>query len=81
MANRMTGKTKVIVAIAVVVAVALVGIVLGRGLSHPSDSALSLITWNETSLSELRGTPVVLNFWTTWCPACRTDLPHLDAVA
>lgn len=29
------------------------------------------------SLSHLRGTPVVLNFWASWCAACRTEHPYL----
>lgn len=31
------------------------------------------------SLVELRGRPVVLNFWATWCPPCRDEMPLLDA--
>ena len=27
-------------------------------------------------LSDFQGTPVVLNFWATWCPPCRQELPH-----
>jgi cytochrome c biogenesis protein CcmG/thiol:disulfide interchange protein DsbE len=30
------------------------------------------------ALSELRGTPIVLNFWASWCDPCRTEAPVLE---
>lgn len=32
-------------------------------------------------LSALRGTPVVINFWATWCVPCRREMPALQATA
>lgn len=30
------------------------------------------------SFSDFAGTPVVINFWATWCPPCRGELPAFD---
>lgn len=32
-------------------------------------------------LRDLRGAPVVLNFWATWCPPCRVELPSFASFA
>jgi peroxiredoxin len=31
-------------------------------------------------LSSLRGRPVIVTFWGTWCPPCRTEFPELVRV-
>lgn len=31
------------------------------------------------SLTALRGRPVLINFWATWCTPCREELPMIDA--
>ncbi|MFC1944282.1 TlpA family protein disulfide reductase [Chloroflexota bacterium] len=43
------------------------------------DFALRTLDGEIVRLSELRGQPVLINFWATWCPSCRMEMPHLQA--
>ncbi len=42
------------------------------------DISLSDFEGQDVSLREFRGTPVLLNFWGTWCAPCRAEMPALQ---
>jgi thiol-disulfide isomerase/thioredoxin len=45
--------------------------------------AIELTAWDGTRITSanLEGKPVVVDFWASWCVACRTALPAIDAMA
>ncbi|MDE0744304.1 MAG: TlpA disulfide reductase family protein [SAR202 cluster bacterium] len=36
------------------------------------------IDGDPVSLSNYLGSPIVLNFWASWCPPCRDETPHFE---
>jgi peroxiredoxin len=50
-----------------------------KGFLAP-DFALETAEGETVRLSELRGRPVVVNVWTSWCPPCREEMPALERV-
>jgi cytochrome c biogenesis protein CcmG/thiol:disulfide interchange protein DsbE len=42
---------------------------------------LKSLEGNNIALSDFKGKPVLLTFWTTWCPTCREELPSLEKLS
>jgi peroxiredoxin len=43
-----------------------------------AEFSLKDIDGNDTTLSQLEGKVVLIDFWATWCPPCRDSIPHLS---
>jgi len=50
-----------------------------RGFPAP-DLSLETLEGETIALSDLRGQVVIINFWATWCPPCRAEMPALQKV-
>jgi thiol-disulfide isomerase/thioredoxin len=47
-------------------------------VSDPVEIRLKDINNKDVSISDFRGKIVFLNFWTTWCPTCRIEMPSME---
>jgi thiol-disulfide isomerase/thioredoxin len=44
------------------------------------DFSLDTLDGGKFKLSDQMGKPVIVNFWATWCPPCRAELPAFEEV-
>ena len=53
----------------------------GPNVGKPApDFQLENLEGQFVSLSGFLGQPVLINFWATWCPPCRAEMPYLQQV-
>jgi peroxiredoxin len=52
---------------------------VAAGSAAPAFRAVTL-AGDTVSLESLRGAPVLLNLWATWCAPCRRETPYLQSV-
>lgn len=48
-----------------------------KGQQAP-DFTLNDLQGNPVKLSDYKGKTVLINFWATWCPPCRVEMPHMQ---
>ncbi|WP_332650312.1 TlpA family protein disulfide reductase [Lysinibacillus sp. 54212] len=51
---------------------------VGQGQIAP-DFTLKTLDGESVTLSALKGKKVILNFWASWCPPCKAEMPHLQS--
>lgn len=54
------------------------GFEVPKGELPSTDFELELLGGGPTKLSSYRGSLVLLNFWATWCPSCREEIPSME---
>lgn len=54
-----------------------VGTGIAEGAKAP-DFELKTLDGKQVKLSDLQGKKVILNFWATWCPPCKAEMPEMQ---
>lgn len=44
------------------------------------DFTLNDLEGKSVSLSDFKGKTVFVNYWATWCPPCRAEMPHMEQI-
>jgi peroxiredoxin len=75
-----------IVAIALIITAIIVAVsnnsnkAINGKYSMAQDFTVTDLDGNSVKLSDFRGQYVFLNFWATWCPPCKAEMPEIEKI-
>jgi len=69
-------KTRIISIITIIALAGLCGCSQGNAATKAAEFTLLDINGRSVSLSDFKGKVIILDFWATWCPPCKAEIPH-----
>ena len=58
---------------------ALVILLASGGGKEPNPNAILLLNGGTTEVADYQGQVLIVNFWASWCPPCRAEMPEIQA--
>lgn len=64
---------------ALLVAALMISLVAGGGQQKANPNAITLLDGGSVEIADYEGQVLLVNFWASWCPPCRAEMPELQA--
>jgi thiol-disulfide isomerase/thioredoxin len=65
--------------VALLIAALMISLVAGGDQQEANPNAITLLDGGSVEIADYEGQVLLVNFWASWCPPCRAEMPELQA--